>query len=356
MEKQGEAGSDAVDTLKYREDMEKGKRAGNPEWNILRYDPTMKGEWDRLVGEARNGTFLFNRDYMDYHSDRFADHSLLACRGGDPVALLPADITSDRVLHSHRGLTYGGWIVPDRHFDGNDMMALFDATAQYCLEKGISELDYKPLPWIYARRPAQDDLYALFRHGAVRTSCMLSATVAREPGARLNTLQRRHLRKALASGVEVEETGDVSAFHGMLAECLKERHDTQPVHTAEELEMLRDRFPENIKFFVSRLRGGSHAGVCVYDTGTVAHCQYIATTNEGRRHNLLTPLIQQIMTGYLCHCRYFDFGTSNEYGGQVLNGGLLRQKSSYGATGVVYERYSIYYSEKEAEENETSIS
>lgn len=43
------------------------------------------------------------------------------------------------------------------------------------------------------------------------------------------------------------------------------------------------------------------------------------------------------------HCRYFDFGTSNESHGLLLNEGLYRQKSSLGGSGVAYTRYVIDY-------------
>ena len=45
--------------------------------NIVRYTAEQKTVWDSFVATSKNGTFLFMRDYMDYHADRFADHSLM---------------------------------------------------------------------------------------------------------------------------------------------------------------------------------------------------------------------------------------------------------------------------------------
>ena len=36
---------------------------------------------------------------------------------------------------------------------------------------------------------------------------------------------------------------------------------------------------------------------------------------------------------------YFDFGTSNEEGGKVLNTSLIYQKEGFGGRGVVYDTY-----------------
>ena len=40
-------------------------------YNIELYTPEQKTNWNVFIENAKNSTFLFNRDYMDYHSDRF---------------------------------------------------------------------------------------------------------------------------------------------------------------------------------------------------------------------------------------------------------------------------------------------
>lgn len=311
------------------------------DWEIEFYTPRQREAWDAFASAARNSVFLFQRGYMDYHSDRFRDRSLMARRRGRLLAMLPANLTEDGVLHSHGGLTYGGWILPEKHLDAEDVLSLFSAAAEHCLRHGIKAIDYKPLPHIYARRPSQEDLYALYRFGATLIGAQVSSTIDyRDPGT-FNTLMRRHLRKAEALAPVIEETRDVAAFHRLLEDCLRERHGVAPVHTAAELTLLRDRFPQNIRFFTASLDGVPQAGVCMYLTGTVAHAQYIATTQRGRELNLLAPLFHHLIALFSTTHRYFDFGTSNEEGGQVLNAGLLRQKSSYGATATLYSRYIL---------------
>lgn len=312
-------------------------------WNIVRYEAGREREWNEFVSGSRNGTFLFDRSYMDYHSDRFSDASLMAFKDRRLMALLPANLTPDGTVHSHSGLTYGGWILPSRHLDGADMLEIFGAAIDHWKSEGISRLDYKTIPYIYASQPSAEDEYALFRLGARLTSCGLSSTIdLRNPGP-FNQLQRRHLAKASQLPIEVIESRDICGFMSMLADCLHERHDTMPVHSADEMKLLASRFPENIKFYVVLLDGRMHAGTCVYDTGRVAHTQYIATTSEGRRLNLLTPLLHKLITDIFAKRAYFDFGISTEDDGRVLNSGLLRQKTSYGAGAAVYKRFSLEF-------------
>ena len=313
---------------------------------LHRYSHGEQEIWDNFVRSSRNGTFLFERGYMDYHADRFSDYSLVACKGDRPVAMLPADLAVDedgrRLLRSHGGLTYGGWILPRGHVGAADVVEIFRHVRALCVAEGIDALDYKPLPYIYADMPAQEDLYALFREGARLTERNISCAIclAADPG--FDKQQRRNLKRAKEISSQIVETDNVAAFHALLTLCLAERHGVTPVHSCAELQLLRDRFPHNISFFLVETDGMPQAGVCVYDTGTVAHAQYICSTPFGREHGLLTLLFDHLLEEYR-YSRYFDFGISNEDHGLLLNEGLYRQKASLGGSGVAYDRYRIDY-------------
>lgn len=41
------------------------------------YTQNDKPLWNAFNAESKNGLFMFDRDYMDYHSDRFVDNSLM---------------------------------------------------------------------------------------------------------------------------------------------------------------------------------------------------------------------------------------------------------------------------------------
>lgn len=318
-------------------------------WSIKRYTPADEAVWNRFAAESRNATFLFDRRYMDYHSDRFADCSLMAFKDGRLLAMLPADEVTDgagcKLLRSHGGLSYGGWILPPRHFDCADMLALFDEWLRWSRSEGFSAIDYKPLPGIYHRMPSGEDIYALWHCGGVMTECNASATIDLSSNPGFNTLQRRHLRKAQAHGVVIRKADNpekTARFHEMLVNCLAERHDTAPVHTHGELSLLIERFPEQIEVWLAEADGEPMAGVCLYRTGQTDHAQYIATTPEGRRLNMLTPLFATLIERASADgCRYFDFGISNEEHGRILNAGLFRHKASLGASAVPFTRWRV---------------
>lgn len=318
---------------------------------IERYSLEKKLIWDDFIDKSRNGTFLLKRDFMDYHSDRFLDNSLIAFKGGRIHALLPANITRDKecsqsdtlVLHSHQGLTYGGWIIGDKHFEAPDMSKLFEALIRYCKDRGISEIDYKPIPHIYHHRPSMEDEYVLWNMGAEVTACGLSATIDlnSEPG--FNTQQKRNLRKGERTGAVCQETDDIDRFHKLLEECLANRHNVSPVHTVEELKLLKKRFPRNIKFYICESEGEVEAGICIFECGRVWHSQYICSTERGREEGMLTLLFDKVIA--LSHnsdgVNYFDFGISTEDNGHYLNEGLARQKYGLGGSGTLYKSYLL---------------
>lgn len=313
---------------------------------LQRYIPGDAGEWNAFVSESRNGTFLFDRSYMDYHADRFADHSLIVRKGGRIVAMLPANMRQDAgesLLQSHGGLTYGGWILPPRHTDAMDVLQCFRLLREYAVAEGIDALDYKPVPYIYHRMPSQEDLYALFREGARLTERNISCCIDLTANPGLNTRQRRNLKRAVESkGIDVTEVDDCETFHAGLTDCLRERHGVAPVHSLSELRLLMERQPQIRLFTANDADGAPQAGVCVFDTGRVAHAQYIWSTGEGRRDGMLTYLFTRLYEIF-SHCRYFDFGICNEDHGRYLNEGLYMQKSSLGGSGVIYDRYRIDY-------------
>lgn len=306
---------------------------------IEQYTPSLADEWDEAVKASRNGTFLHLRAYMDYHSDRFADCSLLARDDkGRVIALLPAHAQGE-VVASHRGLTYGGWLMTARA-DAEAMLEVWQLAAAHYASLGFKTMLYRPAPHIYHKYPAEEDLYALYRAGGRLDASLISSVIYNAAPLGFDMAARQSVRKAQKEGVEVGISDDWEGFWQVLSALLRERHNASPVHTLDEIKLLHSRFPENIRLYTATLNGHILAGVVVYVTDTVAHSQYAATTAEGRQLRTLPLLYNKIIADY-AHLPYFDFGTSNEDGGRVLNTGLIRQKCGFGARGVVYNTYSI---------------
>lgn len=300
----------------------------------------MLPEWDCVVRESRNGTFLHLRGYMDYHADRFADMSLVASDdAGRIIALLPAHRRGDTLV-SHGGLTYGGWLMTNRA-DMLAMMKVWEDMTQLLREQGIHRLVYKPVPHIYHRSPAEEDLYALWRAGGKVESVLVSSVVDMASPLGFDMAARQSVGKARRNGVAVGPSDDWQGFWRVLEERLSAAYGATPVHTLGEISLLHSRFPDNIRLYTAVCDSEIVAGIVMYYTDTVAHSQYTGSTDAGRRLRSIPLLYRYIIDNLPQGIRYFDFGTSNEDGGRYLNEGLIRQKASFGARAVAYSTYVI---------------
>jgi hypothetical protein len=302
------------------------------------YGASNRAQWDALVARSSCAHFLFLRDYMEYHADRFRDLSLMVHDDRQLLAVLPANVDDDELV-SHGGLTFGG-LVADPRLRAAGTLSAFEAILSFLRESGIRRLVYKCVPHIYHRFPAEDDLYALFRCGARLVQRDLSSTIALSARLPYGTTRRQTLGYAEAAGLTIERSSDFGAFMDVEAQAL-ERHGVTPAHSAAELALLVERFPENIKLHTATAGGELVAGVVMYETEVVAHAQYMAATAEGRAANALTLIVDRLIESYASVKRYFDFGISTTDAGRSLNSGLVQNKESYGARGLTYDRYEI---------------
>jgi hypothetical protein len=280
---------------------------------------------------------------MDYHSDRFEDCSLMFEAKGKLVACLPANIDRDsNAVYSHRGLTYGGLLMSMSITTSQVCRALEMSVAYFREMYGVEKIIYKPIPYIYSRYPSEEDLYALFRMGAVLESRSVSSAIALKRKLPFYIDRSRGLRKAVRIGLQVRETTDVQDFWSLLDDVLKDRHGVSPVHTASELSLLMSRFPDNIRLFaVIGADDEILAGTLVFDMGSIVHIQYMATSNKGRSCGALDFLIHHLISEVFKDREYFDFGISTEDGGRYLNEGLIFQKEGFGGRAVCYDCYSV---------------
>jgi hypothetical protein len=304
---------------------------------IIRYTTEYKSQWDELVHSSRNGTFLFLRDYMDYHADRFTDCSYLIFKKGKIVAILPANLNKTS-FYSHQGLTYGGLVISSR-INTTEVIEIFNLLNKELKKKGIQEVIYKPVPIIYHIIPAQEDIYALFLNKAEKIGCNISSSIFQNSKLRFTESRKSGIRKSIKEGVGTSESKDFSAFWGILESNLNSKFNTKPVHSLQEIELLKSRFPENIRLYIAEHKGVLVAGTLLYLMKNVVHMQYISANETGKEIGALDLLFDNLINKEYQHIPVFDFGSSTERTGNYLNENLIFQKEGFGGRGIVYETY-----------------
>lgn len=300
--------------------------------------------WDGFCADAYGATFLHTRRYLSYHGDRFVDRSLVIEDGARwlGVLSLAQDPTDPSTVVSHPGITYGG-LLHDGALRGDAMVQALRLVLAELRAQGHARLRYKVVPHIYALAPAQDDLYALFRLGAERVRCDLSSCIDLAHRLPTSDRRRRALRKAHEAGLAIAHGNDrLAALWPVLEDNLARAHGLKPVHTRAEIETLADRFPLQLRCLVALHQQQVVAGLVIYRTPRVTHAQYIAASERGQALHALDLLFQRaIDDAQQDGARYFDFGISTVEQGRVLNEGLHRFKSEFGAGGVVHEHYEV---------------
>ncbi|WP_159006598.1 GNAT family N-acetyltransferase [Bradyrhizobium sp. S69] len=307
--------------------------------DIRLYSGELRLAWDSFVATSKNGTFLFCRDYVEYHRDRFVDHSLVVFDGQRILALLPANRVDDQ-LHSHGGLTYGGFITSEA-MTTQLMLQIFEAVSIYLRDAGIRSIHYKTIPSIYHSVPAEEDRYALFIANAslYRRDVLSVVRMSRRP--KLQERRRRGVAKAERAGVTVGESDDWVGYWSLLSGHLESRFATKPVHSLQEIRYLKGAFPGNIALYTASLGDELLAGVVIYFSTEVAHAQYIASSERGRELHALDWLFVHLLSHACGQRSCFDFGISNEQQGRILNRGLIAQKEGFGGRAVAQDFYRI---------------
>lgn len=315
--------------------------------NIIQYTPVQAEEWDAFVRSSKNGTFLLERRFMDYHSDRFSDCSLMIYEDNQLVALFPANWVEEQgTIYSHQGLTYGGLLLTTDATERQTLAIMQGIFLWYIDYLQASRLVYKPIPYIYSECAAEEDLYALFRAGAKLKTRGVSSVVTMRNPLKMRKLRMRGARKAIDNDLYIDRMSDddwdtLAEYWQLLTAVLEECHAVRPVHTLEEMRLLMSRFPQQIKLYLVRVERRIVAGCVVFITRQVAHIQYIASGAEGKEKGALDLLFRHLINERFKQMSYIDFGISTEQGGQILNEGLIFQKEGFGARAVCYDSYEV---------------
>lgn len=307
---------------------------------IKKYNELDKNIWNEFCLLSKNQHFFYLREFMEYHLNRFEDHSLMFFDEKDSlIALLPANI-SQNIIYSHQGLTFGGLIIKPS-IKQKQVLDIFNAIKIYLENKKISKLIYKKIPYIYNLMPSDEDLYSLFIIGAKLIRRDVSSSIKISQQIKYSKGRKWTLKKAKDENLILQESNNIDQFWCCLEEVLAQGHNAKPVHSLSEIKKLKALFPKNIKIYSAIKNGLQVAGAVIFETQCVAHTQYLYNTTEGREYGALDALVDHLVKNVYISKDYFDFGISNEQQGRYLNEGLIAQKEGFGARAVVHDFYEI---------------
>lgn len=318
---------------------------------IEAYNLSKHKSWDDFVAVSRNGTFMQQRTFLNYHPpERFADCSVMVYKPcGELIAVVPAAQVMEgqkRVFLSYPGASHGGIIV-DKRFGTAEAMELVTLLTEYCKANRFNAIEIKMIPRIYYSWPSDEIDFALRYSGYSPVSSELATAlpVKEVVTASENLIEstRRNIRKAQKYGVNIEESNDFAAYWRILAENLEQKHHAHPTHTLAEILDLTNRYPGAIKLFAAFQEGEMISGVVAFLLNSrVVNCFYIASNSRYQNLRSLELLFFKLIdwsreNGYC----YLDWGISTEAKGIRINQGLFSFKEKFGGRGVLRESYYI---------------
>ncbi|WP_309610114.1 GNAT family N-acetyltransferase [Flavobacterium sp.] len=309
-------------------------------YSVRKYEVTDFELWNAFISKAKNATFLFHRDFMDYHKDKFDDFSLLVFENEKLVSVLPANIV-EKTIFSHQGLTYGGLIYSEK-IKLIGVIDIFKTILIFLNQNNINTILLKRIPNIYTSLPSEELLYPLF--------LVKSKLIRRDSMSVINLTKPFSISKGRFEGINkgiqnklkiIEEPNFEGFWNEILIPNLKLKHQAEPVHSVNEIKMLNIKFPKQIRQFNVYSNNKIVAGTTIFETESVAHSQYISGDNSKNELGSLDYLYHYLITDVFKDKDFFDFGTSNEDQGKKINGGLNFWKESFGASTVCQDFYEI---------------
>lgn len=310
------------------------------EYRVTKYTTSDYSNWNAFVDQAKNATFLFHRDFMEYHQDRFEDFSLLVFDKNKLVAILPANRVDDTV-YSHQGLTYGG-LVYNNKIKLEKIISIFRSILFFLSENEIKKIQIKILPAIYQEQPAEELTYALFLAEAKLERRDSLAVIDLSTPYFITNGRKEGIRKGIHANLKIKEVYHFEDFwNKILIPNLINKHEAKPVHSLDEITKLKMLFPDNIRQFNVYHKEQIVAGTTVFESKKVAHSQYISANETKNKNGSLDLLHHYLLTEVFKEKQFFDFGVSNECQGRKLNTGLAFWKESFGASTMVQDFYEV---------------
>jgi len=309
-------------------------------YKVVKYSPDNYGLWNNFISNSKNATFLFHRDFMEYHHHKFQDFSLMIYKKEKLVAVLPANL-KDNKLYSHQGLTYGG-LIYNASLKFQNVLAIFQDVLVFLNLKNINTLFVKTLPSIYSSSPNDELEYLMHLVAAKLTNRMFFSVINKSSHIKISSNRKEGVKRGEKQDLEVVNDDDFDVFwNKILIPNLRDKHQSAPVHTLKDIKLLKSKFPDKIKQFNVYKSGQIVAGTTLFLCNHVVRCQYISGNAQSNTLGSLDFLFYTLLNTYFKDCLFFDLGASSKANNKLINKGLLFWKEGFGARSISQDFYEI---------------
>jgi hypothetical protein len=309
-------------------------------YSIRRYQENDYSKWNAFIDQAKNATFLFHRDFMEYHKDRFDDYSLLIYDAEKLIAVLPANKVGE-VVYSHQGLTYGGLVLSPKS-KLEQTIFILKTILEFLLKDRVSRLIFKQMPSMYCDYPSDEVDYLMYVCCAKLVMKHNISVISLKKNFLFSKSRIECINRGKKLNLIIKEESDLDLFwNSLLIPNLKAKYNSTPVHTLEEIMFLKSKFPNNIRHFNVYNGDELVCGSTIFITKNVVKPQYIAGCDENNKLGSLDFLYNFLIREIAQDKLFFDFGPSHENNGLEVAQGINFWKQSFGSHSLVQDFYEV---------------
>ncbi|PKP44334.1 MAG: FemAB family protein [Bacteroidetes bacterium HGW-Bacteroidetes-13] len=310
-------------------------------YQIVRYLPAYQTEWDDFVANNGNATFLFYRDFMEYHQDWFDDASLLIFNQQKLVGILPGHRVERRFC-SHRGLTYAGLIV-DKKMGVSEIESVFNQLLTHLKKNDFDELEIKITPAFYQEKYNSAIEYFLFQKHAKLIRRDLNFLIDLTSPIDFHKTKSQMANRQLPSQLSIEKSSDfIPYWNQVLTPVLEKQYGAKPVHSLDEITLLAQKFPENIQLYQVVYNQVCVAGIVLFIHKKTVKSQYSAVNEVGKKVRALDYLYLFLIKKFQAEgFHYFDLGHANKSEGFDFEANLANYKKELGGRPVNADCYLL---------------
>jgi len=233
------------------------------------------------------------------------------------------------------GASFGG-PVSQRRLRVEDYVDLLGALIDYARVQGHAQIEWTPPMRHHLDVESDEAEFAAIQLGFNAHIAGLES-VALLPSTFDGKFQNL-LRKCQRAGMEFINDIGLDIFYPTL-ENVYLRHESRPTHSKEELAILKDRFPRDIRFVGVYQDGELAATACLFRISHVSDLAfYMCTVDKYKKDNPMMLLISEDMKYAFDHgCRYYNFGTSSVE--LCMRENIWAFKKQFGSIGLLRRRF-----------------
>ncbi|WP_431136482.1 FemAB family protein [Psychroserpens mesophilus] len=300
-------------------------------YSIKAYHSEFKNQWNEFVANSQNATFLFHRDFMEYHQDRFEDFSLMVYAGNKLLAIFPANKVNGTV-HSHQGLTYGGLFFRDQ-LNLKDVEVVIAKLLEFLKTHKIRSVIVKLLPEFYHFESFKTicDLQNFKNTSILKQNIVMAIDYHQD--FKINKTKIKRFKKLQTNGYSIKEGQlEFNVFwNRLLVKRLAEKHNSKPVHSLSEIAYLHSKFEDEILQYNIYRDEEILAGITIFKKGKIVKSQYGMASIEGEKVNALDMLFVFLIYKFKEEgMQYFSMGTVSNDTKLGYSKGMLNQKKELG--------------------------